>query len=158
MFDDLENDLENLEKQIKMIKARVSANRSPKNYEALPLADGSHIIWFDQKINRYRRGDVILQKLAPIGRNLMRFFLENPWENHTKTTLIKVGWPDCVDPGHVSDESVFRVISDLRYRIEPNPKKPRYIITWRGRPEGGYRFNLQGGELPLETNGRSQSG
>jgi DNA-binding response OmpR family regulator len=34
-------------------------------------------------------------------------------------------------------------IASIRKRIEPNPAKPRYLITWHGRP-GGYQFFPEG--------------
>ncbi len=38
----------------------------------------------------------------------------------------------------ISNDSVYQVISQIRKQIEPNHKKPQYLLTVRGRPEGGY--------------------
>ena len=37
----------------------------------------------------------------------------------------------------VSDETIQQLISRLRHKIEPNPSRPRYIVTVWGR---GYRL------------------
>ncbi len=54
----------------------------------------------------------------------------------SQTLFAKVwGYPDLFDPNYV------RIyMSSLRKKIEPNPKKPKYIQTERGI---GYRFKLQ---------------
>ena len=35
-------------------------------------------------------------------------------------------------------------IAELRKKIEPNLARPCYVVTWRGRPEGGYQFFPEG--------------
>ncbi|MEE8390037.1 MAG: hypothetical protein V3S14_04475, partial [Anaerolineae bacterium] len=58
--------------------------------------------------------------------------------------LIGSTWPDELRQQGVTDDSLYQVIRELRKRIEPDPAKPCYIVTWRGRPEGGYQFFPEG--------------
>jgi hypothetical protein len=58
--------------------------------------------------------------------------------------LIVSAWPDELRQYGVTDQSLYQVILELRKKIEPNWTKPRYLITWRGKPEGGYQFFPEG--------------
>jgi len=93
-----------------------------------------------------RYGQTPLTGLTPLERELLRFFVEHPLVRHTKTDLILNAWPDDPCPLERSDDSVYQVIRGLRTKIESNPSKPRYIITWRGSgvQEGGYQFYPKG--------------
>ena len=67
-----------------------------------------------------------------------------PRLRHTKTDLIVNTWPDELREKGVSDNALYQVIVVLRRKIEPNPATPRYLVTWRGKPEGGYQFFPEG--------------
>ena len=42
------------------------------------------------------------------------------------------------------DDALYQVVKELRRKIEPDPAAPRYLVTWRGKPEGGYQLFPEG--------------
>jgi DNA-binding response OmpR family regulator len=103
-------------------------------------------IWLDRDTGELYQGPSPLKDLAPLERELLRFLVFHPLIRHTKTDLILNAWPDEPYPLERSDDSVYQVIRGLRIKIEPDPSKPRYIVTWRGvgTQEGGYQFFPEG--------------
>jgi hypothetical protein len=103
-------------------------------------------IWLDRNSGELYQGQSPLTNLAPLERELLRFLVAQPLVRHTKTDLILNAWPDEPYPLERSDDSVYQVIRGLRIKIEPDPSKPRYIVTWRGSgaQEGGYQFFPKG--------------
>ena len=85
-----------------------------------------------------------MRDLSPLARAVLHFLVRHPRARHTKTDLIVNTWPDELRRQGVTDDSLYQVIRELRKKIEPNPAKPCYIVTWRGRPEGGYQFFPEG--------------
>jgi DNA-binding winged helix-turn-helix (wHTH) protein len=70
--------------------------------------------------------------------------IEHPYDRHAKTDLIFQTWPDELRQHGVSDDALYQIIMEIRKQIEPNPSKPHYLMTWRGKPEGGYQFFPEG--------------
>ncbi len=105
-----------------------------------------HEIWLDRGTGELYQGQSRLTNLAPLERELLRFLVAHPLVRHTKTDLILNVWPDEPYPLERSDDSVYQVIRGLRIKVEPDPSKPRYIVTWRGAgaQEGGYQFFPRG--------------
>jgi len=103
-------------------------------------------VWLDEETGDLCRGQVPLTDLTPLEREALIYLVKHPHVRHTKTDLILNAWPDDPDPTARTDDSVYQVIRGLRCKIEPNPSKPRYIVTWRGTgaQEGGYQFFPQG--------------
>jgi len=91
-------------------------------------------------------GQVPLTNLTPLEYEALLFFVRHPQVRHTKIDLILNAWPNDPCPLERTDDSIYQVIRGLRRKIEPNPSKPRYIVTWRGTQprEGGYQFFPQG--------------
>ncbi len=121
--------------------------RIPLLASYIGLARGeSDTVWLDGATGELHLGQTPLTSLTPLERDLLRFLVEHPQVLHTKTALILNAWPDDPYPLERSDDSVYQVIRGLRAKIEPDPSKPRYIITWRGASgrEGGYRFYPEG--------------
>lgn len=56
----------------------------------------------------------------------------------SKDEIALQGWPERAD-GDVSDQDIEQYIHRLRLRLEPNPSRPRHIVTVRGF---GYRLEL----------------
>ncbi|KAA3663872.1 MAG: winged helix family transcriptional regulator [Chloroflexi bacterium] len=102
-------------------------------------------IWRDQKTDILYQGRDPLNNLTPLENSLLRFFVNRPKTRHSHTTLIEAVWPEdeIVQVG-VATERLYQVIKELRRKIEPTAPQWRYIITWRGRPEGGYQFFPEG--------------
>jgi hypothetical protein len=101
-------------------------------------------IWLDENTGELYQDQTPLEGLAPLERAVLCFLVKHPRIRHTKTDLIINAWPEETHPEGASDDALFQVISKLRKKIEPNPVKPCYVINWRGKPEGGYRFFPEG--------------
>jgi hypothetical protein len=69
--------------------------------------------------------------------NLLKYFTDHAAEVISKDELVEAGWPE--KKGDVSDESLTSAIYRLRNKIEPDPRKPRFILNER---EVGYRLTL----------------
>ncbi len=113
-------------------------------YVANAEGRGSGRIWLDEKTDELYQGDALIEGLTPLERAVLSFMVSNPRVRHAKTDLIINTWPDELRRQGVTDDSLYQVIRELRKKIEPNPSRPCYITTWRGRPEGGYRFFPEG--------------
>jgi DNA-binding response OmpR family regulator len=101
-------------------------------------------IWLDETTDELYQGQTLLGDLSPLERAVLHFLVRHPRVRHAKTDLIVSTWPDELRRQGVTDDSLYQVIRELRKRIEPNPAQPCYIVTWRGRPEGGYQFFPEG--------------
>ena len=101
-------------------------------------------IWLDETTDELYQGQTLLGDLSPLERAVLHFLVRHPRVRHAKTDLIVSTWPDELRRQGVTDDSLYQVIRELRKRIEPNPTQPCYIVTWRGRPEGGYQFFPEG--------------
>lgn len=101
-------------------------------------------IWLDEATGEIYQEQASLAELTALEREVLTFLLRNPYSKHTKTDLIVNTWPDELRQKGVSDNSLYQVILLIRRAIEPNPSKPRYLVTWRGKPEGGYQFYPEG--------------
>ena len=64
---------------------------------------------------------------------LLSYLLEHSGEVCQKETLISAIWPDDQQFEGVSDERLSQLIKRLREKIEPDPRRPVYIATVRGR-------------------------
>lgn len=102
-------------------------------------------IWLDRKTNILYQDKNPLDRLTPLEGALLTFFVRNPRKRHTYTDLMEAAWPeDEVYETGIAPDRLYQVIKELRRKIEPSPPKWRYIINWRGRPEGGYQFFPEG--------------
>lgn len=118
---------------------------------------GAGKIRHDPSTERFFRGDQELENLSELDYKLLYYFFSNPCECHSIDILAEAIWidddigeidnqqvgQDIVDLRRrgVSSETVQQAIRHLRTRIEPNPAKPCYLVTQRGR---GYRFFPEG--------------
>lgn len=101
-------------------------------------------IWLDEKTGEIYQGPTLLSDLTALEKSVLSFLIKHPRLSHTKTDLIINTWPDELRQQGVADSSLYQVILTLRKAIEPNPSEPSYLITWRGKPEGGYQFFPEG--------------
>jgi hypothetical protein len=100
-------------------------------------------IWLDEH-EQLQQGSTLLTELTELQRVVLTFLARHPYERHTKTDLIFNTWPDELRKQGVSDDALYQIIMEIRKQIEPNPSKPNYLVTWRGKPEGGYQFFPEG--------------
>jgi hypothetical protein len=101
-------------------------------------------IWLDPQTGEIYQGQTSLKELTALEQSVLSFLLNQPRIRHTKTDLIIKTWPDELRREGVSDNSLYQVIFSLRQAIEPDPGQPAYLVTWRGKPEGGYQFFPEG--------------
>jgi hypothetical protein len=101
-------------------------------------------IWEDTYTGELFQGRTSLTDLTPLERETLRFFIRNPRVQHTYTSIFEAAWPEDVQYGSISNETIQQMIRGIRKTIEPNPSQPVYIVTWRGQPEGGYQFFPEG--------------
>ena len=103
-------------------------------------------LWLDEITGNIFKGKAVIQGMAPLEQSVLEFLLKKPLFRHTKTDIIFNAWPDELREFGVTDDSLYQVVAGLRRKIEPNPSQPTYLVTWRGRPEGGYQL-YPGGKM-----------
>jgi hypothetical protein len=113
-------------------------------YVATVERRGRGRIWLDEKTGELYQGPNLLTNLTALEKSVLAFLIKHPRLSHTKTDLIINTWPDDLRQQGVADSSLYQVILTLRKAIEPDPSQPSYLITWRGKPEGGYQFFPEG--------------
>ncbi len=97
------------------------------------------------KAKELHQGLTRLEKISPQEDKLLRFMIQYPYDRHTYTTLINEVWSeDGAGYGGITNNSLQQLVSNLRRKIEVDSTKPRYILVWRGKPEGGYQFFPEG--------------
>lgn len=101
-------------------------------------------IWQNESTGELYQDQTPITTLTALERDVLSFLIRNPRVRHTKTELIVNTWPDELSQKGVSDNSLYQVILNIRKAIEPNLSQPRYLINWRGKPEGGYQFFPEG--------------
>jgi two-component system, OmpR family, KDP operon response regulator KdpE len=95
------------------------------------IARGDLVI--DRDRHRVLRGDVEL-RLTPKELELLVVLAQHPGRVLTHRAILKAVWgPHAVD----QPEQLRVLIASLRKKIEPDPSRPRYIVT---EPWVGYRF------------------
>jgi hypothetical protein len=99
-------------------------------------------IWLDGHSGQLHQGHVALSELRPLEAQLLTFLVKRPYQRHTKSDLIFHLWPE--EQGDTRDDSLYQLVTRLRQQIEPDTTSPQYLLTWRGRPEGGYQFYPEG--------------
>ena len=76
--------------------------------------------------------------LTPLEFRLLEVFIRHRGRALGRQRLIDAAW------GHdtfVTDRVVDNQVTNLRKKIEPNPDRPRYLVSLRGM---GYRFDAEG--------------
>lgn len=100
-------------------------------------------IWVDEKAKCTYQGQEIVEGLTALQYEILRFLVKNPRIKHTHDDIIDNAWPEEDQRSGITPNALQVHIASLRKKIEPNPAKPRYLITWHGRP-GGYQFFPEG--------------
>jgi two-component system, OmpR family, KDP operon response regulator KdpE len=96
-----------------------------------PLTRGDLVI--DRTRNRVRRGDVEI-RLTPKELELLELLAQHPGRVLTHRSILKSMWGlHAVD----QPQQLRVLVAALRKKIEPDPARPRYIVT---EPWVGYRF------------------
>lgn len=83
-----------------------------------------------------RSGKVV--DLSALEFKLLTAFVKRAGRLLTRTQLLDEVWGRDT---HVTDRVVDNQVTNLRKKIEPNPDRPRYLVSLRGL---GYRFDAEG--------------
>jgi DNA-binding response OmpR family regulator len=83
-----------------------------------------------------RSGKVV--DLSALEFKLLTAFVKRAGRLLTRTQLLDEVWGRDT---HVTDRVVDNQVTNLRKKIEPNPERPRYLVSLRGM---GYRFDSEG--------------
>lgn len=100
-------------------------------------------IWLNKQTNELYQGEKRLD-LTALELSVLTCLVRNANRFISQTDLIMEAWPEVASREGVTNDSVYQVIHRLREKIEPIPSKPKYIVSQRGYPEGGYRFDPDG--------------
>ncbi len=113
-------------------------------YARSVAGDRAGTLWFEADTSEPYLGRRPLEGLSPLEHKLLRFLVGHPRARHTHSDLIDAVWPAEVSKEGVSNEALYQVVRGLRRKVEPDPSRPRFIINWRGTPEGGYQCFPEG--------------
>ncbi len=87
-------------------------------------------IWVD--------GRDITRELSAEQYDLLAFLCARPGVVCSKDEVAQAVWPEDWASGvAITDAQIYQLVKRIREKIEPDPHKPRYIVTVRGR---GYRY------------------
>jgi two-component system KDP operon response regulator KdpE len=113
-------------------RVRATLRRSSSSQEGAEIEAGDFRVDFETRTVTVNRKEI---RLSPKEFDLLVFFLRNSGKVLTHRTLLGKIWG-----GDYTEQTEYlRVfVRHLRKKIEPDPAKPRYILT---EPWVGYRFN-----------------
>ncbi len=97
-------------------------------------------VWFNDLDDTYYQGKRPLETLSPRAEAALAFFLKNPYKKCEKDQLIAHVW----ETPFVTDDSVYQVIRELRRSLEPDSKRPCYLLNHRSLRGGRYQFFPEG--------------
>jgi hypothetical protein len=118
-------------------------SRLMEMYPAQIPGHGGGRIWWKAETGEIYQGPKPITELAPMEQAVLEIFVKQPQIRLTYSDLIENAWPDSYSEG-VTTEAVYQVVRGIRKVVEPEPSNPRYIVNWRGKPEGGYQFFPEG--------------
>lgn len=101
-------------------------------------------LWQDAGSGELLQGQRPLTTLANLERRLLEALLAQPRRRVAKSSLIEQVWPEDAVRAGVMDDALYQVIKELRRKIEPDPARPVYLVTYRAQPEGGYQLFPEG--------------
>jgi two-component system KDP operon response regulator KdpE len=116
-----------------LARIRAALRRSPSSPESGPRGFSSPGLEIDFETRRVRaRGADV--RLTPKEFELLRYLVAHAGKPVTHRELLQAVW----GPDHGDEPEYLRVfINQVRKKIEPEPAKPRFILT---EPWVGYRF------------------
>lgn len=95
--------------------------------------------------DRQVRSNGRVSRLTPTELNLLHYFVIHPQEVLPHDKILQAVW----GPDYGDEVEYLRVfVNQLRKKIEPDPARPRYILT---EPWLGYRFDTHGVDSPEST-------
>ena len=119
----------------------------PVDAPLMSQRSGNDYLWHHSFTGGIFIDSQLIEPLTPIQRRILAFLIARPGAYLTKSEIINASWPDEVARMGVSDDALCQHICCLR-KLLRQYSHHRYIVTWRGIPEGGYRFFNNGRFLP----------
>jgi two-component system KDP operon response regulator KdpE len=114
-----------------LARIRALSRRTPAATDEPSVTFGDVVV--DLAAHVVMRGGAIV-RLTPTEWRLLEVLLRNPNRLVTRETLLTEAW----GPQYTTDSGYLRLyLSQLRKKLEPEPSKPRYLLTEAGM---GYRF------------------
>jgi two-component system KDP operon response regulator KdpE len=117
-----------------LARIRAALRRMPLTGLEIPRIDleGVEIDFESRQVKRHGRE----VRLTPKEFDLLRYFVTHPNKAISHRELLQAVW----GPDYGDELEYLRVfINQLRKKVEPQPSKPRYLLT---EPWVGYRFQL----------------
>jgi two-component system KDP operon response regulator KdpE len=117
-----------------LARIRAALRRMPLTGLEIPRIDleGVEIDFESRQVKRHGRE----VRLTPKEFDLLRYFITHPNKAISHRELLQAVW----GPDYGDELEYLRVfINQLRKKVEPQPAKPRYLLT---EPWVGYRFQL----------------
>lgn len=123
-----------------LARIRALTRRVPASDEEPVIAFGTVTVDIPAKqVVRTGAGAPEPIRLTPTEWQILEVLLRNPGKLVSKQALYTAVW----GPHHTSDTGYLRLyIAQLRKKLEPDPARPRYLLTEAGM---GYRFNPEPG-------------
>jgi two-component system KDP operon response regulator KdpE len=119
-----------------LARIRAAIRRAPSSTETEPLTFSSDELNINFETRRVTLNGKSI-RLTPKEFDLLRILVSNPDKPIPHRKLLQMVWgPDYVD----EVEYLRVVVNQLRKKIEPEPSKPKYLLT---EPWVGYRFATQ---------------
>ena len=99
----------------------------------------------DESTDLIMRGRHPITAMSPLEEGVLRFLLQRPQKRCSYSEIILAVW-DVDDSGRkgVTDQALHQVARRVRLHIETDPSQPRYLVNYRGKPEGGYQLFPEG--------------
>ena len=117
-----------------LARIRAALRRSPASSASGPQPFVSEDLEIDFEARKVRSGDKTV-RLTPKEFELLRYLVAHAGKPVPHRELLQAVW----GPDYGDQTDYLRVfITHLRKKIEPNPAKPKYILT---EPWLGYRFS-----------------
>jgi two-component system, OmpR family, KDP operon response regulator KdpE len=118
-----------------LARIRATLRRTPASAlkkSAVLQLEGMEINFRERQVNVHGR----LARLTPTEVNLLHYFVTHPNLALRHDQILQVVW----GPDYGNEVEYLRVfVNQLRKKIEPDPSRPRYILT---EPWLGYRFAM----------------
>ncbi|MCB0029617.1 MAG: winged helix-turn-helix domain-containing protein [Anaerolineales bacterium] len=115
------------------------------------------LFWLDEASGELMQDQEPLHHLTAQQQALLRLFLRSAQQRLSYTQIIEEVWPkESAGKEGVEIATLHQAIHSLRLKIEPEPRRPRYVINYTDWPEGGYIFYAEGRPVDV-TSSRSSS-
>jgi len=93
-----------------------------------PLVTGLHVDSGPREV--YLEGALLTPPVSRKEFDVLELLYQRREDAVSRDDIVRVGWPER-DDGDVGNQELEQCIRRIRHRIEPDPRKPKYVITVR---------------------------